>query len=69
MHTYVAVIERDAATALFVGYVPGWPGAHSQAPSREELTRKLRDVLALLLRDGEPALPASAVAVETITFP
>lgn len=69
MPTWVAVIERDTATGLLVGYVPGWPGAHSQAPTREALTGKLCDVFALLIRDSEPALPALAVAVETITLP
>ena len=30
MHTYTAVVERCADTGLYVGYVPGFPGAHSQ---------------------------------------
>ncbi|MFN8991970.1 MAG: type II toxin-antitoxin system HicB family antitoxin, partial [Betaproteobacteria bacterium] len=30
MRNYSAVIERDPQTGLFVGYVPGFPGAHSQ---------------------------------------
>ena len=30
MHTYTAVIERAADTGVFVAYVPGFPGAHSQ---------------------------------------
>ncbi len=30
MTTYVAVIERDVDTGYFVGYVPNFPGAHSQ---------------------------------------
>jgi hypothetical protein len=31
MRSWNVVIERDAQTGLYVGYVPGWPGAHSQA--------------------------------------
>jgi predicted RNase H-like HicB family nuclease len=69
MQTYVAVIERDGATGPLVGYVPGWPGAHSLAPTREELSGKLREVLALLLRDGPPATASEAVAVESIAIP
>lgn len=69
MPSFTAVVERDRPTGLYVGYVPGWPGAHSQAPTREELTRKLRDVLGLLLLDGAPVLPVLAVDVETITLP
>ncbi len=30
MHTYTAVVERCPDTGLYVGYVPGFPGAHSQ---------------------------------------
>ncbi len=28
-----AVVERDSDTGLFGGYVPGFPGAHSQGAS------------------------------------
>jgi predicted RNase H-like HicB family nuclease len=31
MKAYTAVIERCADTGMYVGYVPGFPGAHSQA--------------------------------------
>ncbi len=54
MHTYTAVIERDTETGFFVGYVPGFPGAHSQADTIEELHENLREVIAMLLKDGEP---------------
>ncbi len=37
MQTFTAVIERDPDTGLFVGYVPGGPGAHSQGASVDEL--------------------------------
>ncbi len=30
MKTFTAVVEKDSDTGLFVGYVPGFPGAHSQ---------------------------------------
>jgi predicted RNase H-like HicB family nuclease len=30
MRTFSIVVERDPDTGLYVGYVPGWPGAHSQ---------------------------------------
>ncbi len=35
------VVERDPDTGLFVGHVPGWPGAHSQGESLDELQRNL----------------------------
>ena len=55
MKTYTAVIEKCPDTGLYVGYVPGFPGAHSQAESLDELKESLREVLAMLLEDGEPA--------------
>ena len=39
---FTAVIERCTETGLFVGFVPGFPGAHSQAESLDELTENLR---------------------------
>lgn len=29
MRSWKIVIERDVQTGLYVGYVPGWPDAHS----------------------------------------
>ena len=49
MKTFTAVIERDAATGLLVGYVPGFPGAHSQAETLDELNGNLREVISMLL--------------------
>ena len=56
MRTYTAVIERDPETGLLVGYVPGFPGAHSQGETLDELHRGLREVVEMLLEDGEPKL-------------
>ena len=66
MRTYTAVIERDLDTGVFVGYVPGFPGAHSQAESLDELRANLREVIAMLLEDGEPPLEAEFVGTQTI---
>ena len=56
MHTYTAVVERCAETGLYVGYIPGFPGAHTQAETLDELNQNLREVLELLLEHGEPQL-------------
>ncbi|MFM8982113.1 MAG: type II toxin-antitoxin system HicB family antitoxin, partial [Spartobacteria bacterium] len=37
MRNFTAVVERDSATGLLVGYVPGFRGAHSQAETLDEL--------------------------------
>jgi predicted RNase H-like HicB family nuclease len=66
MRTFSVVVERDQDTGLFVGYVPGWPGAHSQAASLDELQANLQEVVGMLLEDGEPNLESEFVAVQTI---
>ncbi len=66
MKTYTAVVERDPDTRLYVGYVPGFPGAHSQAETLDELNRNLKEVIALLLEDGEPQLEAEFVGIQTV---
>jgi len=54
MTLYTAVIEKDPDTGLLVGFIPGFPGAHSQGETVEELVENLREVTAMLLEDGEP---------------
>ena len=66
MRNYTAVIERDADTGLYVGYVPGWPGAHSQGATEDELRRNLEEVIAMLLEDGEPKLEAEFIGTQTV---
>jgi predicted RNase H-like HicB family nuclease len=66
MRTYSAVIERCPQTGLFVGYVPGFPGAHSQGESLDELNRNLQEVIAMLLEDGEPNLESEFVGVQNV---
>lgn len=66
MKTYTAVVERDPDTGLYVGYVPGFPGAHTQAATLDELNQNLREVIALLLEEGEPELEAEFVGIQTV---
>jgi predicted RNase H-like HicB family nuclease len=66
MRTFSIVVERDPETQLYVGYVPGWPGAHSQGATFEELRDNLREVIAMLLKDGDPKLESEFVGVHTI---
>lgn len=66
MHSFTAVIERCADTQLYVGYVPGWPGAHSQGATLDELNENLKEVIAMLLDDGEPKLETEFVGTQTV---
>jgi len=66
MRTFNIVIERDPDTGLYVGYIPGWPGAHSQGKTLDELRRNLQEVGEMLLEDGEPKLESEFVGIQTI---
>ena len=66
MKNFNYVVERCADTGFYVGYVPGFPGARSQAATMEELQRNMREVIELLLLDGEPTLEAEFVGTETV---
>lgn len=52
MRTFTAVVEQDPDTSLYVGYVPGFAGAHSQGETIDELRENLREVIGMLLEDG-----------------
>lgn len=51
MRKIAAYIERDAETGLYVGIVPGIPGAHTQGETLDELQRNLKEVLELCLSE------------------
>jgi predicted RNase H-like HicB family nuclease len=53
-------------TGLYVGHVPGFPGAHSQGASLEELKSNLREVIELLLEDGEPKLESELIGIQAV---
>ncbi|MBW4513256.1 MAG: type II toxin-antitoxin system HicB family antitoxin [Scytonematopsis contorta HA4267-MV1] len=51
MKIFTAIIELDKETNLYVGYIPGFPGAHSQGETLEELQENLRELIEMLLED------------------
>ena len=69
MKAFTAVVERCPDTGLYVGYVPGLPGAHSQGETLDELNANLQEVVAMLLEDGEPKMDAHFVGTQTVTIP
>ncbi|PQV63878.1 hypothetical protein B1R32_10885 [Abditibacterium utsteinense] len=66
MNTYVAVVEKSPETGLYVGYVPGFVGAHSQGETLDELNANLREVVEMLLEDGEPKLQSEFVGTQMV---
>ena len=66
MRDFTAVIERCPDTGLFTGYVPGFPGAHSQGESLDELQDNLIEVISMLLEDGDPDLESEFVGTQKV---
>ena len=60
--TFTAYVEFDEDSKLYVGIVPGLPGAHSQGATLDELNRNLREVVALILE--EKAARGEALVVD-----
>ncbi len=52
MRTFSAYVEWDPETRLYVGTVPGIPGAHTQGASLDELRDNLKEVLELCLEQN-----------------
>jgi predicted RNase H-like HicB family nuclease len=68
MKTFTAIVERDPDTKLYVGYVPGFPGAHSQGETLDELQDNLREVIEMLLEDEELVLETQFVGIQQIVI-
>ena len=66
MSIYTAVVERCPETGLYVGYVPGFPGAHSQGATLDELNANLREVITMIIEDGTPAMAGEFVGTQTV---
>jgi predicted RNase H-like HicB family nuclease len=45
------VVERCRRTGLYVGYVPGSPGVHTQAETLDELRENFREVAVMRIED------------------
>ena len=66
MKHYMAVVEHCTQTGLYVGHIPGFPGAHSQGASLDELNANLSEVVAMLLEDGDPQSDTEFVGTQMV---
>ena len=66
MRLFTAVVERCPDTGLYVGFVPGFPGAHTQGETLDELNKNLKEVIEMLLEDGAPKFEAEFVGTQTV---
>lgn len=66
MRTFTAIVEKCPDTHLYVGYVPGFPGAHSQGATLDELNANLKEVIEMLLDDGEPRFESEFIGTQNV---
>jgi len=64
--TYTAVIEKCPDTGLYMGHIPGIPGAHTVGSTLDELSKNLQEVIELLLEDGEPVMESQFVGTLSV---
>ena len=50
----------------YVAFVEELPGANTQGETLDELNRNLKEVIEMLLEDGEPSLQTEFVGIQTI---
>ena len=51
VYNFTAEIIQDNEINQFIGIVPGLPGAHTQAPTLDELYKNLQEVIRLCLEE------------------
>jgi predicted RNase H-like HicB family nuclease len=68
MKTFTAIIEKDSDTNLYVGYIPGFPGAHSQGETLDELQENLREVIEMLLENYDLVIETEFIGTQQIVI-
>lgn len=66
MKIFTAIVERDLDTNLYIGYIPGFKGAHSQGESLDELQENLKEVIEMLLEDEDITFETEFVGTQQI---
>lgn len=66
MRVYTAIIEKCKETGLYIGSVPGFPGAHSQGETLDELNANLKEVIEMLLEDGDPDIEGEFIGTQNV---
>ncbi|MFA6570025.1 MAG: type II toxin-antitoxin system HicB family antitoxin [Bacteroidota bacterium] len=68
MRTFQVIIEKCKETGNYVGYIPGFAGAHSQGETIEELRLNLIEVIEMLLEDGEPEIESLFIGTQNLVL-
>jgi predicted RNase H-like HicB family nuclease len=66
MFNCTAIVEKCNETGLYVGYVPGLAGVHSQGETLDELRLNMQEVLEMVLEDGVPHFESNFVGTQML---
>jgi predicted RNase H-like HicB family nuclease len=66
MFNCTAIVEKCRDTGLYVGYVPGLAGVHSQGETLDELRLNMQEVLEMVLEDGTPTFESHFVGTQML---
>jgi predicted RNase H-like HicB family nuclease len=66
MFNCTAIVEKCRDTGLYVGYVPGLAGVHSQGETLDELRLNMQEVLEMVLEDGTPNFESHFVGTQML---
>ncbi len=50
-YQFIAQVERDNETKMYIGRIPNLPGVHTQAATLDELNENLKEVITLCLEE------------------
>lgn len=50
-YQFLAQVQKDNETGVYIGVIPNLPGAHTQALSLDELNINLKEVITLCLEE------------------
>ncbi len=50
-YQFVAQVQRDIETGLYIGIIPNLPGAHTQASTLDDLQMNLKEVISLCIEE------------------
>ena len=65
--TFVAYVEYDPESKLYIGLIPSIPGVHTAAETLDELREKLKEVTSLCLEEmGEKAEDVEFIGIQNI---
>ena len=59
-------MEKCKETGLFSAYVPGLSGAYTQGETLDELRENLKEVIELVLEEGEPVFDSEFIGTQLV---